>query len=61
MQATNRDLLLFLEASDAAVLPFRATMTSGSVILALSRARPVIAHGAGLPSDRGFSRSRPAL
>ena len=64
MQATNRDLLLFLEASDVAVLPFRATMTSGSVILALSRARPVIApalgclptvvsHGAGLLYDPG--------
>ena len=47
MQATNRDLLLFLEASDVAVLPFRATMTSGSVILALSRARPVIAPALG--------------
>lgn len=47
MQARNRDLLLFLEASDVAVLPFRATMTSGSVILALSRARPVIAPALG--------------
>ncbi len=47
MQATNRDLLLFLEASDVAVLPFRATMTSGSVILALSRARPVIVPALG--------------
>lgn len=47
MQAKNRDLLLFLEASDVAVLPFRATMTSGSVILALSRARPVIAPALG--------------
>lgn len=47
MQATNRDLLLYLEASDVAVLPFRATMTSGSVILALSRARPVIVPALG--------------
>ena len=47
MQATNRELLLFLEASDVAVFPFRATMTSGSVILALSRARPVIAPALG--------------
>ena len=70
MQATNRDLLLFLEASDVAVLPFRATMTSGSVILALSRARPVIAPalgclptvvspGAGLLYDPG--RKEPLL
>ncbi len=64
MQATNRELLLFLEACDVAVLPFRATMTSGSVILALSRARPVIvpafgclpavvSPGAGLLYDPG--------
>ena len=53
-----------------AVFPFRATMTSGSVILALSRARPVIAPalgclptvvspGAGLLYDPG--RKEPLL
>ena len=44
-------MIRVLTASDVVVLPFHATMSSGSVILALSHARPVIAPALGcLPS-----------
>jgi len=51
MKASNEDLIRVLTASDVVVLPFHATMSSGSVVLALSHARPVIAPALGcLPS-----------
>ena len=51
MKASNEDLIRVLTASDVVVLPFHATMSSGSVILSLSHARPVIAPALGcLPS-----------
>ena len=52
MRATNEDLIRVVTASDVVVLPFQATMSSGSVILALSHARPVVAPALGcLPSN----------
>ena len=51
MKASNEDLIRVLTASDVIVLPFHATMSSGSVVLGLSHARPVIAPALGcLPS-----------
>ena len=48
-----------MRAADAAVLPFRDILTSGSAILALSHGRPVIAPAMGclpgtLPADATF-------
>jgi len=55
----EEDLSQILRASDAAVMPFRDILTSGSVILALSHGRPVIAPAKGclpgtLPADATF-------
>ncbi len=52
----DEDLSAILRAADAAVLPFRDILTSGSAILAMSHGRPVIAPAMGclpetLPAD----------
>ena len=52
----EEDLSRILRAADVAVMPFRDILTSGSVILALSHGRPVIAPAMGclpgtLPAD----------
>jgi glycosyltransferase involved in cell wall biosynthesis len=46
-RAPSEEIALALEAADVIVLPFAATMTSGTVILALSWPRPVIAPALG--------------
>ena len=46
-RAPNEDLFLVLRGVDVMVLPFVATMTSGSLILALSWGKPVIAPASG--------------
>lgn len=46
-RAPSADIPLVMRASDVVTLPFVATMTSGTVILALSWARPVIAPALG--------------
>ena len=46
-KAPNEDLLLVLQAADVIVLPFVSTMTSGTLILALSWSKPVIAPAIG--------------
>ncbi|MCC7355151.1 MAG: glycosyltransferase [Anaerolineae bacterium] len=43
----NNDLPTFFSAADVVVLPFRTITTSGSAILAMSLARPVIAPALG--------------
>ena len=55
----EEDLSRILRASDVAVMPFRDILTSGSVILALSHGRPVIAPAKGclpgtMPPDATF-------
>ncbi len=46
-RAPTPDLMRVLRASNAIVLPFLATMSSGTVTLALSESRPVIAPNLG--------------
>ena len=46
-RAPNKDLFLVLQGADVMVLPFIATMTSGSLILALSLGKPVVAPAFG--------------
>lgn len=46
-RVSTLDLMLVLRASNTIVLPFLATMSSGTVTLALSEARPVIAPSMG--------------
>ncbi len=55
----EEELSRILRGSDVAVMPFRDILTSGSVILALSHGRPVIAPARGclpetMPSDASF-------
>lgn len=57
-RAPSDEISLVLEASDVVALPFAATMTSGTVILALSWPRPVVAPALGclpvtVPADAG--------
>jgi glycosyltransferase involved in cell wall biosynthesis len=47
----DTDLQLYLNAADCVVLPYRDVLTSGSVMLALSFGRPVIAPGLGAIRD----------
>ena len=46
-RAPSEEIARVIEAADVAVLPFTATMTSGTVILALSWPKPVIAPALG--------------
>jgi beta-1,4-mannosyltransferase len=46
-RAPSEDIALIMRASDVVVLPFVATMTSGTLMLALSWGRPVIAPALG--------------
>jgi glycosyltransferase involved in cell wall biosynthesis len=46
-RAPSEDIALIMSAADVVVLPFVATMTSGTLMLALSSARPVIAPALG--------------
>lgn len=55
----NAELPIYFSAADAVVLPFRTITTSGSAILAMSLARPVLAPALGclpelLAGDRGI-------
>lgn len=56
--APHEDVPLYFAAADIVVLPFRRVTTSGSVLLALSLGRPVVAPRIGalrdLPQDVGF-------
>jgi beta-1,4-mannosyltransferase len=46
-RAPSEDIALIMQAADVVTLPFVATMTSGTLMLALSWGRPVIAPGLG--------------
>ncbi|MGH2559055.1 MAG: glycosyltransferase family 4 protein, partial [Thermomicrobiales bacterium] len=46
-RAPSEDVTLIMQAADVVTLPFVATMTSGTLILALSWGRPVIAPALG--------------
>jgi glycosyltransferase involved in cell wall biosynthesis len=46
-RAPSEDIALIMSAADFVVLPFVATMTSGTLVLALSSAKPVIAPALG--------------
>jgi glycosyltransferase involved in cell wall biosynthesis len=46
-RAPSEEITKVLEAADVITLPFTATMTSGTVILALSWSRPVLAPALG--------------
>jgi glycosyltransferase involved in cell wall biosynthesis len=46
-RAPSEDIALIMQAADVVTLPFVATMTSGTLILALSWGRPVIAPALG--------------
>jgi beta-1,4-mannosyltransferase len=54
----NREVPTYFAASDSVCLPFRATTTSSSALLALSHSRPVIAPRLGalmdLPEEVGY-------
>jgi beta-1,4-mannosyltransferase len=46
-RAPSEDIGLIMRASDVVVLPFLATLTSGTLVLALSWAKPVVAPALG--------------